>query len=647
MTRPPAMQAPGVPGGLAAGEDAAALLDALCTAGALDDLDVAFARLALRLAGESASPALALAAALTSRHVADGDVCCVLPAEAGRVLAAGTPAAPDAAAWMTTLRSSPVVAAADAPDAEARPLVLDGAGRLYLQRYWRYERRVAADLQARSADISADVDDARLAADLAAVFPAAAGDPAGPDWQRVAAATAVLRRLCVISGGPGTGKTFTVTAVLALLAAQALARGRVLRAALVAPTGKAAARMQEAVRDAREHLGRVLGADVVAALPASASTIHRLLGIRPDGAGARHGAGDALPLDALVVDEASMVDLALMAKLVEALPPPARLVLVGDRDQLASVEAGAVLGDVCGAAPGPSPALAARLSAIVGRGVPPGSSPAPSLADAVVVLRRSRRFASASGIGRLAAAVNAGDVAAAQAVLGGGGDVAWVPIETPATLRDRLERAALGGLAGYASAVRAWDPAGDQQAQARTILGAFACFRVVCAHRHGPAGLEEVGRHVEDALAAHGLVNRHAAWYPGRPVLVTRNDYALGVFNGDVGITLPDRDGRLRVVFLAADGPLRMLAPARLPAHETVWAMTVHKSQGSEFDQVVLVLPPEPSRITTRELLYTAITRARHRVEIWGPAAVVAAAIATPLERSSGLRESLWGRGTA
>ena len=619
--------------------NASGLLDALRTAGVIDDLDAAFARLMVRLAGASASSELALAAALVSQHVAAGDVCCVLSDEAGRLLAPGLPPAPPVGPWIAALRASPVVAGADDPAPEF-PLVLDDAGRLYLQRYWRYERLVAGDLLQRAVDRPQDVDESRLARDLARVFP-----PRGhePDWQRVAAATAVLRRLCVISGGPGTGKTFTVTAVLALLAAQSLAARRPLRAALVAPTGKAAARMQEAVRQAEEHLAGALGHEVVAALPATASTIHRLLDLRPDGRHGRSGDGEAMPLDVLVVDEASMADLGLVAKLVARLSPETRLVLVGDRHQLASVEAGAVLGDVCGPASGPSPAFAATLSSVVGHAVPAGPGPAAPLADAVVVLRHSRRFGESSGIGRLAAVVNAGDVEGARRVLGSSQDVAWLPATTPAAMRSRLAQVAVDGFGPYLAAVRAWHPRAKEDAQVASIFAALARFRVLCAHRHGPAGSERLSEHVQAALAGRGLLPAAALWYPGRPVLITQNDYALGVFNGDIGVALPDADGRLRVAFQGTNAGVRMVSPARLPAHESVWATTVHRAQGSEFDEVLVVLPPEPSRVVTRELLYTAITRARRRVEIWGPAAVVEAAVRTPLERSSGLRDALWG----
>jgi exodeoxyribonuclease V alpha subunit len=505
------------------------------------------------------------------------------------------------------------------------PLVLDDAGRLYLQRYWAYERLLAGALLAR-ARMRPAVDASRLREAVAAVFPAAGGAPA-PDWQRVAAVTAALRGLCVISGGPGTGKTSTVVRLLGVLAA--VSDGP-LAVRLAAPTGKAAGRLQEAVR---ERVGELPPA-LRDALPLEASTLHRLLGARQRGPGVRHDAGDPVPADVVVVDEASMVDLALMAKLVRALRPEARLVLLGDRDQLASVEAGAVLGDVCAGAGSASASFAAEVAETTGEPLPAGDADSGSpMRDTVVLLRHSWRFDAQSGIGRLAAAVNRGDEDGVLAELGAGHpDVGWRVLEPPGALAAALAEVAVPGFAAYCEAVR--DGAPDAE-----VFAALGRFRVLGAHRRGPAGVERANRLVEGALAEAGLVRPTAPWYAGRPILVTRNDAALHVFNGDVGVVR--RDGG--VAFERPAGEPVRVPPVRLPPHETVWATTVHKSQGSEFDRVVLVLPSEPSRVVTRALLYTAITRARSRVEVWGSEAVVRAAVATRVERSSGLRDALWG----
>jgi exodeoxyribonuclease V alpha subunit len=607
-----------------------ARLAALCDAGHLTDLDVHLADLLARLARDDA-PALLWAAALVSHRTGEGHVCVDLATAAGRPLMDGVadaPVAPALAPWLGALRAAPVVGG----PADDTPLVLDDANRLYLRRYWTYERDLAADLLARAAAPVA-VDDGRLRAAVRQLMPADPG-AAVPDWQRVAAVTAVLRRLCVISGGPGTGKTSSVVRFLALLAAQSV--DPPLLVELAAPTGKAAARLEEAVRAGRATLPPVLRA----AIPEQASTVHRLLRMRPNSTRAGFDRSRCLPADVVVVDEASMVDLALMAKLVRALRPEARLVLLGDKDQLASVEAGAVLGDVCGTAPGCSPAFAARLSGIVGETVPAGEISSGSvLRDAVVLLRASRRFAADSGIGRLAAAVNRGDADAALAVLAAAlPDVGWRPPDAQAGRA--LLAAATDGFAAYLERLRGGAPAAD-------VFDGFATFRILCAHRAGPGGAAGLNRLVEQALATQGLIRPTGRWYAGRPVMVTRNDPALRLSNGDVGIVVPDTDdpGRLTVAFAAADGGVRHVSPPRLPEHETVYATTVHKSQGSEFDRVLLVLPQEPSRVVTRELLYTAITRARARVEIWGSAAVIRAGVTTRIERSSGLRDALWGPG--
>jgi exodeoxyribonuclease V alpha subunit len=375
---------------------------------------------------------------------------------------------------------------------------------------------------------------------------------------------------------------------------------------LLAPTGKAATRLESAVAEAAQQLD--CAPEIRAALPARAQTIHRALGLRPDGS-ARHGSETPLAADSVIVDEVSLVDLALMARLVDALPPDAKLILLGDRDQLASVEAGAVLADLCG--PDDHDAR--------GEG----------LGGCIVVLQRSWRYPEHSGIGRLARAVQAGDAETALALL-----------EDPA-LPD-IERCEPGP-ALRARALAGYDYAERDGAAAR--LAAFERFRVLCAHARGPRGAEGIGTEVQHALSETGRITPvPSGLWEGRPIAITRNDAALGLYNGDVGLLACDAEARLRAFFAdPGSGKGRWIAPGRLPEHVTAFAHTVHRSQGSEYDEVALVLPAEASRVTTRELIYTAVTRARREVSIHASREVLREALARRSQRSSGLAELLWG----
>ena len=592
------------------------------------DVDLHFGRLMTRLAGVD-RPELAAAAALASRATGQGDICVRLADYAGRAVPALDLTAPALDTWTRLLRASGVVGL----PGEFQPLVLDEAGRLYLYRYWDYEKRLADDLLARAHDVD-EVDEALLRIGLDRYF----GDR-DPE-QKLAAATAVLRRFCVISGGPGTGKTTTVVKILALLAEQGQGKGQGgrLAIAVAAPTGKAAARVQDAMRAALNRLDVDLFTREM--MPAEAFTLHRLLGARLDSIRYRHHRGNPLALDVLVVDEASMADLALTAKLVEALPPRARLILLGDKDQLASVEAGAVLGDIC-ETPGFSVGFAKKLRNATG--LPAASIPARAgagspLSDSIALLNTSYRFGPESGIGTLARLANAGRGAEALALLKGGAhaDIGWGAI-TPGELRTRLAGGALQALRAYFQAVRANETP-------QSVLARFSQFRVLCAHRRGLFGVTVLNRMIEDVLDEQGLISARHAWYPGRPVMITRNDYNLRLFNGDVGITLSDSAApdRVKVFFPAAGEGFRAIAPARLPEHETVYAMTIHKSQGSEFGRVLMVLPSELSPVMSRELIYTGITRAMSSLEIWGDESAFSRAVERRLVRTSALQERLW-----
>ncbi|WP_373386689.1 exodeoxyribonuclease V subunit alpha [Pseudomonas alcaligenes] len=561
-----------------------------------------------------AEPAVLACAALCSEALAAGDVCLPLARVAGRrPWAEHDFTLPPLAELRPLLEASALVGA----PGRFAPLILDGE-RLYLARYQAYEQRLAERLLALSAERPA-VDEALLSESLARLF---AFNQQQPDWQRLAAAQAVRRRLAVISGGPGTGKTTTVVRLLAALLEQP--GGERLAIGLAAPTGKAAARMAEAIRNAKADLP--LADHLKALLPEEARTLHRLLGSRGDSPTVRHDAARPLALDVLVVDEASMVDLALMAKLVDALPPQARLILLGDKDQLAAVEAGAVFAELCEGR-GFDAEAAAELQRITGQTVPV-ETPRSALGDAVVLLTHSHRFAGDSGIGELARRINGGDAAGTLNLLREGrADLAWQAEPSQAVLLERLEQ----GYAPYLKAARRGDPV--------EAFAAFNAFRALTAQREGPWGVGGLNEALEARIKRRYSLAERERWYPGRAVMVRQNDYALGLFNGDVGLCLAGEHG-LRVYFEGEDG-YRAFAPARLPSHDSAFAMTVHKSQGSEFSEVLLALPESPSPLLTRALFYTGITRAKHKVEIWGLPARLAEAVNTRAERAAGLAQRL------
>ena len=558
---------------------------------------------------------------------------------------------PEPPAWVAALLGSPLVANGETgPD--DRPLRLIGSW-LYLDRYWREERQVAADLVVRAEHPFGGVNVPVLRAGLDRLFP----DATASDRQRLAAAVAVLRPLTVVAGGPGTGKTTTVARILALLDEQARAAGAPPPlVALTAPTGKAAARLEEAVH--QEAAGLDVDDDLRSRLLATkASTLHRLLGWQPGNRSRfRHHRGTRLPHDVVVVDETSMVSLSQMAKLVEAVRPDARLVLVGDPQQLASVEAGAVLGDIVGPAAdrllmrpaaraalaeatGEAPASSATgvpLPDYTGKGTPVAAGEPPAVGDGIVVLRRVHRFGG--GIATLADAVRRGDADGTIAALSAGNnDVSWLPLdlaESPGAALGPIREAAVA--AGVAIAEAA------ELGEGRAALEALAGFRMLCAHRRGPYGVATWSAQVEAWLAAAvpGFA-AGGAWYVGRPLLVTENDYTLGLYNGDTGVVVAAGGDRRAAVF-ERRGQVLEFSLARLSAVETVHVMTVHKSQGSQFDTVAALLPDPDSPILTRELLYTAVTRARHRLLLAGSEEAIRAAVTRPVARSSGLRRWVW-----
>lgn len=625
--------------------------------GWLRELDRAFAIFLVERAPD-AHPLLILAAALASHQLGRGHVCLDLEAtladsrfalslppegdsakdapELPGVLLQGF----DLAAWRALLNDPRLVG--DGPG--DTPLVLSGR-RLYLRRYWQYEREVRAGIDQRLQQgdaLRAALPAAQLRQALDALFPKIADAPA--DWQKLACALVAGNAFGIVTGGPGTGKTTTVVKLLALLQSLALGEGgRPLRIRLAAPTGKAAARLNESIAGAVQRLkldGLPNGEAVREQIPTEVTTLHRLLGSRPDSRQFRHHAGNPLALELLVVDEASMVDLEMMASVLAALPPRARLILLGDKDQLASVEAGAVLGELCSRAREGHYRPASRdwLEAVTGERIDPALLDAcgSDLDQAVAMLRYSHRFSAGSGIGQLAEAVNAGDIPTLRQVWKAQhADLARIAVDAVETrsLRDLVidggRAGDLFGPVGYAhylAVVSGSRPAANADqaaldAWARKVLEAHGQFQLLCALRRGPWGVEGLNSLIGELLQREGLIPTASGWFPGRPVLVTRNDYGLGLMNGDIGITLAlpqtAEDGSLRwvarVAFPAGDGSdaIRWILPSRLQAVETVFAMTVHKSQGSEFTHAALLLPDSLNPILTRELVYTGITRAR------------------------------------
>ncbi len=682
-------------------------LDRWRQAGWLRRLDVAFARFIQELSASSQqeAPAHLLLAAALLAHV-EGRGHSALPVHALAQDAAGllewpevgTPALlrtvaacpmPEVDADWAALPVVSVVSGVPVPQrdggsktAGSTPLVLD-RGLLALRRHWGQEHEVARALHERLASGLGSAAEASDAAPLAhqvrqalqGLFPPSLPALAGAnslatDWQQVACALVASGRFTLITGGPGTGKTHTAARALVLLHALHAAGGQVgtssnsqsanlnevmtpapLRVALAAPTGKAAARLRQSIHQALQGdqvQGLVLAMQLELPMP-EAGTLHKLLGPVPGSRRFRHDAQHPLPLDVLFVDEASMVHLELLAQVLQALPATARLILLGDQDQLASVEAGAVMADLAQGEQGYRAPTAAWVQDSTGQALPASSLGAgDDLAQHTVVLRHSHRFDGP--IGLLAQAVHRADEPTIQQVLanGGEGPVTWWPAaEAPALLPLAVQgrAGARGGHAAYLALLRQRpSDAGDFAPWATQVLRAFEGFRVLTALREGPWGVAGLNPAIERALADAGhLPSRRGPWYEGRPVMVLRNDAELGVFNGDVGLVLRAPGGGLRCCFLDGD-VVRSVSVQRLPEVETAYAMTVHKSQGSEFGHVVLVLPEAELALLTRELVYTGITRARQAFTLACPdARQLGRAAARRTRRISGLRRLLHG----
>ncbi len=565
---------------------------------------------AARIAGD--------AARVCAQALAEGDVCANFSLLAA---AAGKPA-PD----VRKLLDASFVASSAGTDKKL-PLVYDDEGQIYLYRYFAYERKLADAIIRRLPGSAARTVSAESRQFLEKRFAENARKLSGrPDWQKIAVEMAFTNRLTIISGGPGTGKTTIVTALIAALAIN----DHPPRIALVAPTGKAAARMEEAMRSQMS----TLDAELRKRLPERASTIHMLLGASPAGNTFRFNENNPLPYDLIVVDEASMIDLSLASRLFSALHPHTGIVLLGDKDQLAAVEAGAVFAEL--AQQTSVPDNMDKLS--TGSGTPPlNAQPNEKgpLSSCVVWLKENYRFSAASPIAKVAGLVVNGEGEQLIEWLQNekGDNIKWEAFDEG--LPSRVVGALVKGFEPFVEAVNQGDP--------EKVLAAYEKFCVLCAIRNGRRGVnginDVIARQLRLKMSGEGP--GEGPWYDGRPIMITENDYGLGVFNGDIGVALKTKDGHRHVWFMAKDGGVRFVPPSSLPAHQTAFAMTVHKAQGSEFENVSLILPEQDTPVLTRELIYTAVTRAKKTLLIYGSADILKMAVGRPTSRRSGLAKKI------
>ncbi len=673
-------------------------LESLAKQGIIRPLDYQFAKFISLHATKANQNLTTLVAALVSFELGKGHICLILSqlncrqlfglsAAKSALLLDGVESdkgdLPVIEQWVNTLLSESFLS----DGSQATPLVIDG-DRLYLHRYWDFEKRVANQLRklAQTIDVEAKthkvLDDLfapsyhylfnalqllatkpktetnqqvmrqQLVCDMLDVVATDELDWSAIDtllteavrfdelqpldqlvptsaclnWQKVAAAVALSRRFSVISGGPGTGKTTTVTKLLAALITESQ---QPLTIKLVAPTGKAAARLTESIGQAVTSLA--VAPDIKAMIPTESSTLHRLLGYVPNQVEFRHHRNNPLHLDVLVVDEASMIDLPMMARLLDALPDHARVILLGDKDQLASVEAGAVLGDICSFIDrGYSAQQAQKLSQLTGYSLPQGRG-SNGISDSLCMLQKSYRFDARSGIGQLAKAINVGNAYQVESV--------WKSGFSDIHFHEFTDHNYQAMITMVVNEYRSYLGHITDNSDAKTVLKAFATSRLLCAVREGDFGVIGLNQRIEKALMQQHLIQTSVdeLWYIGRPIMISQNDHGLGLYNGDVGIAMQDDNAKLRVYFEMADGKVRGVLPSQLPNHETVFAMTIHKSQGSEFEQTILVLPKTYSPILNRELIYTGVTRAKKRLDLYGSQAVVSRAVQVKTERASGL----------
>ncbi len=588
--------------------------------------DLHFARFICKLC-KTENPNLFLSAALTTRALCDGHVCCNLEEHEGEQFqtVAGPITLPNISKLIEEISHFPAIGT----PGQYCPLILENT-RVYLYRYWNYEQNLAQSILSCTSQKDEFIND-----ENAAYIQSLSQDThsSETDWQIVSAIASLLNHFTVISGGPGTGKTTTAAKVLLLLN---MCLKKSLRIALAAPTGKAAARLNDSIQSVLSTLN--ISDELKKAIPCQTHTIHRLLGTISLSPGFRHNSLSPLPYDIILVDEASMIDLALMSKLVGAVPKKSRLIMLGDRDQLSSVEAGAVLGDICDT--GNSHQFTVKQAEYLKRLLPgfneSGNPLEPPIANSIVSLRKSYRFNENSGIGMLSRAVNRGDVNGISEILDSHkhGDCTRKPLPSEHNLKNSLKSSVLEFFRPLCTEK---DPL--------NALNQLDRFKILCATRQGPYGVNSINSMIISILKSSGLIPRETDLFHGLPLLINANDYALDLYNGDSGIIIPEQKNNrvYRAAFKSSQSAIKSFQVAQLHSWEVAYALTVHKSQGSEFDHIILILPPVPIPILSRELVYTALTRARKSVEIWSSGSILEKAVLSRTVRQSGLRDKLWG----
>lgn len=591
------------------------------------EIDIYFARFIQRISKKE-NPLLFLTLAFLSRETSAGHICLDLSEYADKPLIDKKKdiVFPALSEWQKNLM---VVSSVGKPG-EKKPVILDESGRLYLFRYWQYETDLAEALIKRTKTEKIPPDSSFVLEMINKYFPGTKDKDS--DMQKAAALTALIKNLCIICGGPGTGKTTTVAKILALMLE---CRQKELKIALAAPTGKAADRLQKAIASSKAKLP--YSEKIISCIPETASTLHRLLGTIPNASSFRHNKDNFLPYDVVVIDEASMIDLPMLSKTFSATAPETSIILIGDKDQLASVESGAALGDICtkDAVNFFSSDICKVFSSSAGIEIISSSektSP-PVLSDCIVELDKNYRFKNNSNIFKLSSAINKGDISKTLAVLEEArDDVSHIQTSFQAHIKTHLSNIITNSFLPFIKAP-----------SCEIALQLLDQFRILCALRKGPYGTVGINSLIEKKLVEMNHIDPGSRFYHGRPIMITQNDYTLKLFNGDTGIIFndPDKKRETKAYFKANDNLIRSFPPSALPEHETVYAMTIHKSQGSEFDNVMLVLPENESPVLTRELLYTAVTRTKEKIQIIGSEKIISYAVSRNIERRSGLKDRL------